>query len=208
MVDIWIASMNGAREKNGFMTIEQIFEIAYENQVYDVFSLLISKNVIIGKGNTFYPNCMIECKKGRISIGDFNTICNGTTMRVINSILEIGDNNEIGENGLSITTVKGKTVVMNQCRLKNNAQILDNCYIGNGAQVLGNIKMSECILENGASYKEINPNNRGGVIKGYGTALNLVVKAGEVLSGTGIMTNDMIERQEKYHPDWRNEEPT
>jgi len=189
------------------MSIDQVYDLAQNNVIYDVFSILISTKVIIGKGNTFYPNVVLECINGVSTIGNNNKFYNGTTIRIVQSELEIGDRNEIGENGISITTTKGKTIIRNGCRLRNNAQIMDNCCIGNGAQVLGNIKMSNCILEDGEAYTYKDPNKRGGVLKGYGIANSLKIGTGEVINGNGIMTNEMIERQEKYHPNWMNEEP-
>ncbi len=203
----YIDKMNEQREHNGYKTIEQLFELAQENTIYDLYSVLISKNVRFGKGNVIYPNVLIECTNGVIIIGDNNKLFSGTNIQVNGSEVKIGSSNEIGENGCSIQTTKGITVIKNECRLKNNAQIMDNCTLGDGAQVLGCIKVLHCILGDGQSYKGKDPNERGGVLKGQGIAKGLTVKKGEVINGNGEMSENMIERQEQYHPNWKNEEP-
>ena len=204
-VEKYIEKMNRAREERGFRTIDEIYELAKENTIFDLFSVLISRSVSLGKGNIIYPNVMIENIAGTIVIGENNNLFNGTTIQNLSGNIEIGNHNEIGENAISIKNSKGKIQIKDNCRLMNGAQILDDCYLGNGAQVLGNIKMSDCILADGESYKEKNPNKRGGVLKGFGTANKLRIEMGMVINGSGILSADMIERQETYHPNWAKE---
>ena len=204
-VEKYVEHMNRAREEKGFRTIDEMYELAKENTIFDLFSVLISRSVSIGRGNIIYPNVTIENIAGTISIGENNYLFNGTRIQNLSGKIEIGDHNEIGENGISIKNGQGKIEIKNHCRLMNGAQILDDCYLGNGTQVLGNIKMSGCILANGESYKEKNPNKRGGVLKGFGTANLLRIAMGMVINGNGSMTSDMIERQETYHPHWMDE---
>ena len=201
-VEKWIEQMNRTREEQGFRTIGEMYELAKENSIFNLFSVLISRSVYLGNGNIVYPNVVIENIAGIIAIGDNNKLFNGTKIQNFSGIIEIGSDNEIGENGTSIKTVQGKIEIKDNCRLMNGAQILDDCYLGNGTQVLGNIKMSGCTLADGESYKEKNPNVRGGVLKGFGTANKLRIEIGMVINGNGVMTVDMIERQEKYHPNW------
>ena len=201
-VEKYIEQMNRAREENGFRTIDEMYELAKENTIFNLFSVLISRSVSLGKGNIIYPNVIIENMAGTIIIGGNNTIFNGTTIQNFSGKIEIGHDNEIGENAISIKNDQGKIEIKDNCRLMNGPQILDDCYLGNGTQVLGNIKMSGCTLADGESYKEKNPNVRGGVLKGFGTANKLRIEIGMVINGNGVMTVDMIERQEKYHPNW------
>ena len=182
-----------------------MYELAKENTIFDLFSVLISRSVSLGKGNIIYPNVIIENNTGTIIIGENNNLFNGTTIQNLSGKIEIGNDNEIGENAISIKNSQGKIEIKNNCRLMNGPQILDDCYLGNGTQVLGNIKMSGCILADGESYKEKNPNKRGGVLKGFGTANKLRIETGMVINGNGTMTTDMMESQEKYHPNWIGE---
>lgn len=204
-IEQYIKNMNRVREEKGFRTIDEIYELTQENTIFNPFSVLISRSVSLGKGNIIYPNVVIENMAGIIVIGDHNNLFNGTTIRNLSGKIEISNDNEIGENAISIKNSQGKIEIKDNCRLMNGAQILDDCYVGNGAQVLGNIKMRGCILADGESYKEKNPNRRGGVLKGFGTANKLRVETGMVINGNGSMTADMIERQEKYHPNWMYE---
>ena len=201
-VEKYMEQMNQVREEEGFRTIDELYELAQENTIFDLFSVLISRSVDIGKGNIIYPNVMIENIAGTILIGENNKLFNGTRIQNLSGSIEIGNDNEIGENVISIKNGQGKIEIKDNCRLMNGPQILDDCYLGSGTQVLGNIKMSGCILADGESYKEKNPNKRGGVLKGFGTANNLRIETGMVINGNGTMTADRIERQEKYHPNW------
>ena len=204
-VEKCIEQMNRVREEKGFRTIDEMYELAKENTVFDLFSVLIGRSVCIGKGNTIYPNVTIENSAGTIIIGENNNLFNGTKIRNVSGKIEIGNDNEIGENAIRIKNGQGKIEIKDNCRLMNGAQIMDDCYLGNGTQVLGNIKMSGCILADGGSYKEKNPNKRGGVIKGFGIANKLRIETGMVINGNGTMTMDMLEKQEKYHPNWMDE---
>jgi len=197
--------INQVRSENGYRTIDELLDIGKRNTIYDIFSILISKTVSIGSGNVFYPNVLI---KGETTIGDSNTLFSGTNIQAIKGIVKIGSGNEIGENIAEIKASNGKVNITDQCRIMNNAHIMDGCYLGKGSQVLGNIKISNCYLCDGESYKERNPNNRGGVIKGFGTGNNLKIATGMVINGNGIMKMEMLERQEKYHSNWREVEPT
>jgi NDP-sugar pyrophosphorylase family protein len=185
--------------------INEVIELAQYNTLYDIFSILISKNVKIGKGNIIYPNVIIECNDEHgIIIGDNNILYNGCSVKAKSGKIEIGNHNEIGENGVFISSLENEIKRKNNCRLMNGAQILDGCIIGNGCQVLGNIKAVKCILQDGESYEWDNPNMRGGVLKGFGSATELLVDKGEVIFGKGLFSKDMIEKQEKYHPNWKN----
>jgi len=201
----YIDEMNKSRKANGYKTIDEVIDLAQTNTVFDLFSVLISGTVSVGDGNIFYPNVLIQNIGGKISIGQNNTFFGGT--RIISEYGEIfvGNDNEIGENSISIKSNKSQITIKNECRLMGGAQITDDCYLGNGSQVLGNIKMAKCILSDGKSYREKNPNNRGGVIKGYGIASSLKIDIGMVISGNGKFSIDDIILQEKNHPDWMTE---
>lgn len=200
-----IEYLNNIRRKSGFLLINEVLELAKYNAIYDVYSILISRYVLIGKGNTIYPNVTIECNdENGIIIGDNNILFNGCSIKAKGGKVEIENNNEIGENGAFVLSAENKINIKSNCRLMNGAQILDGCIIGDGCQVLGNIKAIKCILKDGESYKYDNPNMRGGVLKGFGNATDLLIDKGEVIFGKGIFMKDMIEKQEKYHPNWND----
>jgi hypothetical protein len=199
-----ISLINKSRRKNDFLLIDEILSLSKTNIILDPFSLLISRNAIIGMNNTFFPNVIIQTRnKGKIYIGSSNKIFPGTNIMSANQRILINVDNEIGENGIEIRAEYKDILIFNECRLNNGAQILDGCRFYNGSQVLGRIKVQDCILKEGTSYKESNPNQRGGVLKGFGYAKGLIVEEGEVIFGKGNFEQEMVERQEKYHPNWR-----
>jgi hypothetical protein len=61
----------------------------------------------------------------------------------------------------------------------------DGCRIGTGAQILGSISARAVTLADGADHAFADPDQRGGVLKGTGTARNLSVGVGQVVNGLG-----------------------
>ena len=200
-----VTYLNEQRIKNGFLSIEQVVELAETNTIFDPFSVLIGSGVKIGKGNTLYPNVTIELTGGAIVIGDNNTFSSGLRIVSKSGEILIGNYNQIGENQTLIQSTGSQIHINNYCRIMNGAIVLDGCYLGQGSQVLGTVKLTKCHLGDGESYVEKNPNLRGGVIKGFGTAIDLRVDAGFVINGQGPMNQTMVEKQETYHPNWRIE---
>jgi hypothetical protein len=82
----------------------------------------------------------------------------------------------------------------------SGANILGACVLESGTQVLGPITVENCTLMTGGSFKEADPDRRGGVLKGFGTARNLTVRQGEVINGQGTFDASAVERQIAYHP--------
>lgn len=196
--------MNRVREEHGYRTLSDLLELGKKNTIFDIFSVLIGRSAVLGINNIIYPNVVI---KGKTSIADSNILFTGTNIQALNGKIEIGSGNEIGENAASIKAVDADIIIKNKCRLMNSAHILDGCYLGDGSQVLGNIKIVNCYLADGESYRGMNPNNRGGVIKGFGSGNSLKIEKGFVINGNGTMINEMAEKQEKYHPNWKAELP-
>jgi hypothetical protein len=204
-MDSVIKYMNKVRQENNFYTIDDLYLLSETNTVFDPFSILISKSVAIGNRNIIYPNVVISNITGHIEIGNNNQLFAGLNIVCENGTIRIGNENELGENGGEIRSTHGTIDIANQCRINKGAQILDECVLENGSQILGSIKVSRCRLGSGTSYEGKDPNKRGAVLKGYGYAKRLSVEVGHVIFGKGDFNQDMIELQEKYHPNWRNE---
>ena len=66
-----VESINAARRAAGFLTLEEMLALSENNNNFlDPFSILISKGVRLGHGNTFYPGCTIKAEKSaEITIG-------------------------------------------------------------------------------------------------------------------------------------------
>jgi len=171
------------RRDLGFLTISELLDLSKnKNVILDPFSTLISKDVVIGSGNVFYPNVLIETGHG------------GTII--------IGDNNQFGDGGVSVKAnyPDTKIIINNDCRLLNGVQVLGNTNLGSGCQVIGGqLTVLNCTLEAGGDYKSADPDERAGVIKGYGRVVDLVIDRGKVANVEGKFDQSMIQNQSEYH---------
>lgn len=208
MEDDIYGKLNQIRIKNGFLTIEETFELSENgNTVFDPFSVLISKNVLIGTGNIFYPSVVFSCAAGKsLSIGSGNIFMTGCTFSTICGTLTIGDNNYFGDGSITIRAENhaSKICIGSNCRITGGAQIYGKTELGDGTQVLGNIRVIDCILSSGGSYKTENPDLRGSVLKGCGTEKGIKLERGQVISGSGIFKMEDVKMQSYFHPDWKH----
>lgn len=192
------------RKQYGFYTVDEIVnEIALENVVFDPYSLLISKNVHIGKENVFYSNIIIKSDDtSLIKIGNRNTFFNNTNFIAENGgVIEVGNENVFSGGPISIKANMNQAQIIfsDEGRYDGNINVYGNCYFGRGSQILGNINVYSCKLEAGASYKDPDPDCRAGLIKGLGTAKNLVVPQGKVINGWHEFKQEQLEDQNHYH---------
>lgn len=194
--------MNEFRKKNGFYTIDELCELT-ENYFVDYFSVIISRNVSLGSKNSFYPGTAIICDStSKITIGNSNTFMNSMYIEAKNNAnIKIGNNNIFDHGPVSIkcNIINGKILIEDNCRLDGKINIFGNCVFENGSQVLGTINVYNCKLRGGGSYLEPDPEKRAGLLKGIGTARNIIVNCGQVLNGFGDFREDLIESQLNYH---------
>lgn len=192
------------RRQYHFYTVDEIVnEIALDNVVFDPYSLLISKNVHIGKENVFYSNIIIKSDDtSLIKIGNRNTFFPNTNFIAENGgVIEVGNENAFSGGTISIKANMNQAQIIfgNEGRYDGNINVYGNCFFGRGSQILGNINVYSCKLEAGASYKDPDPNHRAGLIKGLGTAKNLVVPQGKVINGWHEFRQEQLEDQSHYH---------
>ena len=200
-----ISTIDAQRSGRGFMSVAQLLEALTGggNVVLDPFSTLISQGVDIGRGNTFYPNVIIEATNGgAIMVGTGNVFYPGTMLQADGGTIKIGDRNQLGGGGLNIfaNTPEAGVEIGSDGRYMLGADITAPCLLGSGTQILGAISAQNCRLEAGGSYQEADPERRGGVLKGCGRARNLIVKQGEVINGHGSFSQSQVESQLAYHP--------
>lgn len=173
--------INVQRAENNYLTIEEVIDLHNRgNKVHDVFSTLISRNVKIGQDNIFYPNIVIETDdSSEIEIVDGSIFGMCTSIQASNkAVIKIGS----------------------KCRFDGKVAIYGNCTIGSGSQILGSIQVYDCVLQEGGSYQEADPDLRGAVLKGVGRAKNLMVRQGYVINGVGDFKQEQEELQTNYHP--------
>jgi acetyltransferase-like isoleucine patch superfamily enzyme len=196
--------INSQRNKKGYLSLTETMELCNNgNIIFDPYSTLISKYSKIGKNNIFYPNVIIESEQeSELIIGNGNIFYPSTFILTSNSgIISLLDNNQF-EGGVSIkANMKGAHIsIRNNGRYLNGVQILGKCFLGNGAQVIGNITVQNCTLCDGEAYSHADADMRGGLLKGFGIARDLIISQGEVIDGFGKFINDDIKKQSFFHP--------
>jgi hypothetical protein len=204
-VDALLATVDAQRTARGFMTISEVLALAGEahNTILDPFSILVSRTAKLGQGNVVYPNVIIEANQGgKISIGDGNIFFPGTLLLAAGGRIEVGDENQFGDGGVRVKTHLADSLIEigSRGRYMSGAEISGTCHLGSGTQVLGAISVQNCRLGAGDSFKDPNPETRGGVLKGFGIARNLTVLQGQVINGQGTFEQNRIQQQIVYHP--------
>lgn len=199
-----LTHINDVRRAQGLMTIEEIQRIAdLGNVIFDPFSLLISARVKIGRGNIFFPCVYLFCSHdGELAIGDDNKFHTNTFFEASFGPIIVGSSNQFGEGGFTAKTnrPRSKVVIEDDGRYLNGASVYGASFLGSGSQILGQVTAESCHLHAGASYRDGDPDLRAGLLKGVGTARNLMVPKGHVIVGTGAFDASNVERQSVYHP--------
>jgi len=196
--------LNKYREENGYYSIEELCDvIGLSNIVVDPYSLLISKNVIIGAGNLFSCGVTISSDtSSRIIIGNKNSFANNTHIEAANNTEIRIDNNVVFNDGcicVKCNIKGGKMKFGNNGRFDGRINIFGNCDFGVGSQIIGTINVYGCTLQGGGDFTEPDPDKRAGLIKGIGTARNITVETGNVLNGFGDFDPSKTEPQSVYH---------
>lgn len=195
--------IDNMRASKHFLGIEETLStVGKENIILDPYSFLVSRDVKIGKGNTFYPNVVIEGGHDRISIGDNNIFYPGTLILAKHVVVKIGGNNVFGPNGCTIRSDIPHAIITigNQGRYSDGASIMGHTNLGDGSQILGAITAQSCQLAAGGSFEERNPDKRAAVLKGFGVARGISLEQGQVVNGAGDFRSSPIECQSAYHP--------
>src|SRR5690606_988418 len=154
------AMMDAQRRAAGFLTLAELvaLSVATDSTVFDPFSTLITSGVILGRGNVFYPNVVIEAQEqAQVQIGNDNRFYPGCLLRAYGGTLMIGDDNQFGGGGLQlIVPAAGSDLVIgSHGRYMHGADITGPCWLGSGSQVLGAISAQNCRLEAGDSAQHL-----------------------------------------------------
>lgn len=200
----FLPAIDAIRVQAGFLTLEETLRLGEQgNVILDPFSVLISRGISLGGGNTFYPQTTLETRQSAtIHCGSGNTFYSGTLLLATTGQICIGNDNLFGPGGLSmkLTDGNGDLQIGSRGRYQNGAQLLGGNTLGDGCQVLGAIAVLNCQLESGGNYHHAEPDERGAVLKGMGTARHLRLRQGQVINGLGDFSAAPIESQSKYHP--------
>ncbi len=192
------------RKRQGFLSIAEVVGLVSSgNSVLDPLSTLISASCVIGTDNIFYPQVVLEAREpGSIVIGDGNTFYPQTLFLAFQGHIRVGHQNTFGEGGVTLKTLlpQDSLVIETGGRYNQGATILGSNQLGAGSQVLGGITVQHCRLGAGEGFGHPDPDVRGGVLKGSGTAHGLHVGRGDVISGRTVLQQDSVQRQSFYHP--------
>lgn len=192
------------RRSRGFKTIAEIEDVVRRgNLIFDPFSVLISARAKIGTGNTIFPCVSLICDgDGELSIGDNNTFFSNTLLEAVSGPIVIGSSNQFGEGGFTAKTNRAgaSIIVGDNGRYLSGAAVFGETILGTGSQILGAITVDSCHLEAGQGYRDADPDQRAGLLKGTGVARNLMVPVGHVILGNGTFLLDDIKPQGFFHP--------
>ena len=200
----WSAELDGARERLGYLGVNALMALrARGNLILDPYSTLVSVRAAIGSGNVLMPGITLTCAEGaELVIGDGNTLQQGTLIVVDTGAVRIGAGNLLGDAGLTIRASRADALIEigDHGRYQSGVTLIGRCRLGSGSQLLGPIAVESCDLGAGGSFREPDPDLRGGVLKGFGVARGLTVPQGQVVQGHGVFRAEDIKPQSYFHP--------
>ncbi|MBM1173059.1 hypothetical protein [Microvirga arabica] len=193
-----------ARRQLGFLSLAETAALAHRGVLIpDPRSALVSADVQLEDGIVLWPNVVLQALDlGRIVIGRGTYLLPGTRIVATGGTITIGAGVEIGEEG-GFTIKAGSSEVIeigDGARLLGGGSLSHSCRIGRGAQILGPIRCQNCTLGDGGTYRDPEPDERGGVLKGSGVARNVEVPRGHVIQAFGLFSEAPVRRQSYFHP--------
>lgn len=201
----FIERIDDIRKAQGFLTVEHTLQLCEQGvTIMDLFSTLISDRAVLSPGAFFWPNVTITVGEGgQVSIGPGTVLHSGVRIDAISGSVRIGAGGDIGQEGGFTLITAGSDDVVNigdGVRLNGGGLIAFRADIGDGAQVLGAIRVQNCRLGGGGSFREPDPDRRGAVLKGCGVARELDVPTGMVIQAFGIFAEAPVRWQSHFHP--------
>jgi len=182
---LW-AELDAQRAAHGFLTVSEVVALrASGNVILDPFSTLIGRSVEVGRDNFFYSQVVLEVHPGGVlSIGDGNRFYPQTFLCAEQGQLTVGHGNTFGGGGVTCKTVAaGETLVIEDGgRYQHGACLVGTNDLGAGSQVLGALTVQRCTLGAGEGFAHPDPDARGGVLKGAGTARGLRARSSAAVS--------------------------
>ncbi len=193
-----------ARERLGFLTLEETIALAHRDILLpDPGSVLISADVQLEAGSVLWPNVILQSSGGaRVAVGRGAQLFPGTRIVASGGMVRIGAEAEIGDEG-GFTVKAGREDMIeigDGARLLGGGSLALSNRIGHGAQIMGPIRCQNCILGDGGTYRDPEPDERGGVLKGSGVARNLEVPQGHVIQAFGHFAEGVMRPQSYFHP--------
>jgi hypothetical protein len=193
-----------ARHRLGFLSRAETAALARRGILLPVpDSVLVSREVRIEEGAILWPGAILQALDGGgIVIGGGTQLFPGTRIVASGGTVRIGARAEIGEEGgFTVKADPGETIAIgDEARLLGGGSLSHSSRIGRGAQILGPIRCQNCTLGGGGSYRDPDPDGRGGVLKGSGIARNIDVPTGSVIQAFGLFSEGTLRPQSYFHP--------
>jgi carbonic anhydrase/acetyltransferase-like protein (isoleucine patch superfamily) len=195
---------DAARRHLGLLSIEETAALADSGVVIpDPTSTLVSPDVAFGEGVVLWPGTILQrCDEGSLELGAGTILYPGTRIVASGGAIRIGRNAEIGEEGgFTVKAEAGHTTTIGDgARLLGGGSLALSNRIGRGAQILGPIRCQACRLGDGDTYRDPDPDERGGVLKGSGVARSIHVPQGWVIQSFDIFADAVMRPQSHFHP--------
>jgi carbonic anhydrase/acetyltransferase-like protein (isoleucine patch superfamily) len=198
------AARDAARRRLGLLSLAETLALAHRGiLIPDPGSVLISADVQLHDGVILWPNVILQVSDGgHIAVGSNANLFPGTRIVARGGMVTVGAEAEIGdEGGFTIKAGMGEIIEIGDgARLLGGGSLALSNRIGRGAQILGPIRCQNCTLGDGGTYRDSEPDERGGVLKGSGVARNIDVPQGHVIQAFGLFAEAPVRRQSYFHP--------
>ncbi|MBJ6127986.1 hypothetical protein [Microvirga splendida] len=193
-----------ARQRLGFLPVAETAALArYGVLIPDPGSVLVSPGVQLEEGVVLWPGVILQALDGgTIVIGAGTQLFPGSRLVASGGLIKVGTRAEIGEEGgFTLKAEAGNVIEIGEgARLLGGGSLTLSNRIGRGAQVLGPIRCQNCTLGDGGTYRDPEPDQRGGVLKGSGVARQINVPTGSVIQAFGLFSDGTLRRQSYFHP--------
>jgi len=197
-------AIDAARRNAGFLSLAETLALSESgNTVLDPFSTLISRDVEIGESNVIHPNVRLDCRDGAaLRVGSGNVLHANTVMEATDGAIIVGDGNLFGEGVLTVkANAPGARIEIGDGgRYVGIVNVYGQVTLGSGSQVLGTITVQGCTLAAGAPHSHPEPDARGAVLKGAGSARDIHLAQGQVIDGWGRFQAEDAVTQSTFHP--------
>jgi carbonic anhydrase/acetyltransferase-like protein (isoleucine patch superfamily) len=197
-------SGDAARERFGFLSEAETIALSRLGvMLLDPGSVLVSGDVRLAEDVVLWPNVILQISAGgRITIGPGTNLFPGTRIVASGGSVTVGAGAEIGEEGgFTLKAGAAETIdIGDGARLLGGGSLTLSNRIGRGAQILGPIRCQNCLLGDGGTYRDPEPDARGGVLKGSGVARGIEVPQGHVIQAFGLFAEAVMRRQSYFHP--------
>jgi hypothetical protein len=193
------------RRRFDFLSVDETAALVERGiSVLDPRSTLIATNGDLKPGTVLWPETIVDIHEtGAVSVCSGSILFPGTRFVANGGRVTIGRDAEIGEEGgftIRADAARDSTSVGDGARLMGGGSTSLYNRIGRSAQIIGAIRAQHCRLGDGGTYRDQDPDSRGGGLKGHGVARDIDVPCGHVIQSFGMFAEAEVRRQSFFHP--------